>query len=179
MARRTHWRNRIVGHGEEAPDQLLANPDNYRIHPMAQQDALSDVLRRVGVVQSVLVNRRTGHMIDGHLRVALAISNGEPSVPVTYVDLTEREESLVLATFDPLGAAAGEDRAKLEELLGLMPEEDAALARLLHAEKKGSKRLVSFTPSESFTVVVECASEAQQAALLNQLRSEGYNCRTE
>ena len=28
------WRNRIVGTGEEAPDQLLANPANWRIHPV-------------------------------------------------------------------------------------------------------------------------------------------------
>ena len=34
------WRNRISGSGEEAPDQLLANPANWRIHPKAQQDAL-------------------------------------------------------------------------------------------------------------------------------------------
>ena len=30
------WRNRITGSGEEAPDQLLANPANWRIHPKAQ-----------------------------------------------------------------------------------------------------------------------------------------------
>jgi len=29
------WRNRITGSGEEAPDQLLANPANWRIHPKA------------------------------------------------------------------------------------------------------------------------------------------------
>jgi len=29
----TPWRNRIVGTGEEAPDQLLANPQNWRTHP--------------------------------------------------------------------------------------------------------------------------------------------------
>jgi len=34
-------RNRITGTGEEAPDQLLANPANWRIHPKAQQDALA------------------------------------------------------------------------------------------------------------------------------------------
>ena len=33
------WRNRIVGHGEEAPDQLLANALNWRINPKAQQEA--------------------------------------------------------------------------------------------------------------------------------------------
>ena len=29
------WRNRITGTCEEAPDQLLANPDNWRIHSKA------------------------------------------------------------------------------------------------------------------------------------------------
>ncbi len=38
------WRNRITGAGEEAPDQLLANPANWRIHPKAQQDALAGAL---------------------------------------------------------------------------------------------------------------------------------------
>lgn len=37
----TGWRNRIAGAGEEAPDQLLANPANWRIHPKAQQDGRS------------------------------------------------------------------------------------------------------------------------------------------
>ena len=40
----TAWRNRIIGSGEEAPDQLLANPANWRIHPKAQQDALAGAL---------------------------------------------------------------------------------------------------------------------------------------
>jgi DNA modification methylase len=50
------WRNRIVGHGEEDPTQLLANPKNWRIHPKAQQDALVGVLNEVGWVQDVIVN---------------------------------------------------------------------------------------------------------------------------
>ena len=70
------WRNRIVASGEEAPDQLLANPANWRIHPKAQQDALSGALDAVGWVQQVLVNRRSGFVVDGHARVALALSRG-------------------------------------------------------------------------------------------------------
>ena len=61
-----------MGSGEEAPDQLLANPSNWRVHPKAQQQALAGILGQVGWVQQVLVNRRTGHVVDGHLRVALA-----------------------------------------------------------------------------------------------------------
>src|SRR6266705_1108793 len=102
------WRNRIVGHGEEDPEQLLANPRNWRIHPKAQQDALAGVLAQVGWVQDVIVNQRSGFVVDGHARVAIAISAGE-RVPVVYVDLSDEEEALILATIDPLSAMAVTD----------------------------------------------------------------------
>src|SRR5207249_8671297 len=111
------WRNRIVGHGAEAPDQLLANPANWRTHPKEQQVALAGSLSEVGWVQQVLVNRTTGHVVDGHLRVELAISRNEPSVPVTYVELSLAEEQLVLATLDPLAAMAAAEQDALPALL--------------------------------------------------------------
>ena len=54
------WRNRIIGHGTESPDQLLGNPRNFRVHPKAQQDALAGSLNDVGYIQTVIVNKRTG-----------------------------------------------------------------------------------------------------------------------
>jgi hypothetical protein len=65
------WQSRIVGEGEESPDRLLANPRNWRIHPQSQQQALARLLDKVGWVQRVIVNQRTGHVVDGHLRVAI------------------------------------------------------------------------------------------------------------
>jgi len=95
------WRNRIVEHAEVDPRTLKANPKNWRTHPRAQQEALSGVLREVGWVQDVIVNKRTGFVVDGHARIELAIAAKE-NVPVKYVDLTEKEEELVLASLDPL-----------------------------------------------------------------------------
>jgi hypothetical protein len=106
MTTATTWQNRIVGHGLEKPDELLANPRNWRIHPKAQQDALGGLLDKVGWVQDVIVNQRTGHVVDGHLRVSLSISRQEPEIPVVYVDLSPEEEALVLASLDPLAAMA-------------------------------------------------------------------------
>jgi len=127
----TAWRNRITGSGQEGPDQLLANPANWRIHPKAQQDALAGALDQVGWVQQVLVNRRTGFVVDGHARVALALSRGEPTVPVLYVDLDPGEEALVLATLDPISAMAGRDDEKLRALLAEISVDDAGLLALL------------------------------------------------
>lgn len=117
MADERRWKNRIVGSGEEAPDQLMANPKNWRIHPLTQQDAVEAALDEVGWVQQVIVNQTTGCLVDGHLRVALAISREETSIPVTYVELSEREEALVLATLDPLAGLAATDADKLAQLL--------------------------------------------------------------
>jgi hypothetical protein len=59
------WKNRIVGYSDEPPDQLLANPKNWRTHPGSQADALRGVLADVGIVQNVIANRRSGHLVDG------------------------------------------------------------------------------------------------------------------
>ncbi len=125
------WRNRIVGHADMPPAELVANPANWRLHPTEQARALGGALGEVGWVAQCLVNRRTGHLVDGHLRVELALARGEPAVPVTYVDLTDDEERLVLASLDPLGAMARADTAKLEELLAELSPADDALAAML------------------------------------------------
>ena len=125
------WESRIVGHGEAAPADLVGNPRNWRTHPKAQRDALAGVLDQVGWVQDVIVNRRTGYLVDGHARVAVAAQRGEASVPVVYVDLSEDEELLILATLDPLAAMAEADTDALADLLAAVTSEDAALTSML------------------------------------------------
>jgi hypothetical protein len=127
----SNWKNRITGSGSEKPDQLLANPKNWRIHPITQQEAVEAALDEVGWVQQVIVNKTTGHLVDGHLRVALAISREEPEIPVTYVELSEEEEALVLATLDPLAGLAATDAEKLSELLEETNAEGQGLQNLL------------------------------------------------
>lgn len=133
----TGWRSRIVGQGEVAPGELTANPRNWRTHPKAQQDALAGVLSEVGWVQNVIVNKRTGHVVDGHARVALAISREEATVPVVYVDLDENEEGIILASLDPLAAMAETDQGKLDELMADITVSDEALREMLAPEPAG------------------------------------------
>ena len=139
MATKEAWRNRIVGVGEEDPEQLCANPANWRIHPKVQQEALEGVLDEVGWVQQIVVNQRSGVVIDGHLRVSLAMRHKEPLVPVLYVDLDEREEALILATLDPLSAMAVADKGKLDELLRDVETSSAGVQAMLAelAKKNG------------------------------------------
>jgi DNA modification methylase len=153
------WRNRIVGTGEEAPDQLVANPSNWRTHPGAQRDALRGSLSEVGWVQQVMVNRRTGFVVDGHARVEEALSRGEPTVPVLYVDLSPEEEALVLATLDPIGAMATRDDAKLAELLAGIAVDNAGLLALL-ADLAPLKPMVGLTDPDDVPDVEETTIKA-------------------
>lgn len=126
------WRSRIVGTGEEAPDQLLANPKNYRRHPGQQRDALRGSLDALGIIDTVIVNRVTGHIVDGHARVEEYLSAGIAAVPVTYVELTPEEEALALLALDPISALAVNDARALNDLLAEVgPQDDAGLQNLL------------------------------------------------
>lgn len=126
-----HWRNAITRYGEEPPDQLLANPANPKIHPTQQQAALNDAIARLGWLSPVTVNERTGHVLDGHARIGIAISKGEPTVPVAYVDLDPQDEALALATFDPIGAMAVHDRDMLDALLREIDTDSPAIQSML------------------------------------------------
>src|ERR1044071_6363058 len=91
LAQLPTWQNRIVGHADVDPSLIAAHPRNYRAHPSQQVAALKGAIDEVGFTRSVTVNQRSGFLIDGHLRVALAISEHQPTIPVEYVDLDEAE----------------------------------------------------------------------------------------
>lgn len=138
------WRNRIVAEGDVPPAELIPNPENWRDHPAFQQEALEEAMNRVrGWVRRVLVNRLTGRIVDGHLRVFLALRRGEAVVPVEYVELTEEEERFVLATLDPLSALAMANRSKLGALQGAI-QEDGKVAAMF----KDLRRQVENSPEK-------------------------------
>jgi len=135
------FRNRIIGSAELDPMKLKANSKNWRKHPKRQKEALEGMLSQVGWVQDVIVNKTTGNLVDGHLRVSLAISKKEKSIPVKYVDLTPKEEELVLATLDPLGSLAETDKALLYDLIKEVSTDQASVQVMLSDLAKQEKLL--------------------------------------
>jgi hypothetical protein len=138
-----NWQNRIVDYTEESPEQLLANPLNWRVHSRNQQIALSGVLDDIGFIAPVIVNQRTGHLVDGHLRVSLALRHNIPTIPVVYVNISEDEEKEALTTFDPIGAMASSDMQMLEGLIQDLGQiGDAAKMSLSEILKEANKKAV-------------------------------------
>ena len=135
------WRDRWVRRAVEDPAQLLANELNWRGHPRYQQMAMEGVLQTLGWLDSVKVNINTGRVFNGHMRCELAISAGE-LVPVDYYDLTEAEERLALATFDPLSQLAlvgnAENLAALADFAAGSTASDGLKALAAHAAGRGN-----------------------------------------
>jgi hypothetical protein len=80
-------------------------------------------------------------VVDGHLRVTLALRKGEDTpVPVALLDLTEEEEEIALATYNPLASLAFAEKEKLQDLLqridGKVGDDLAFIMKDL-AEKEG------------------------------------------
>lgn len=125
------WKNRIVEQRMVPVAELKANPHNWRLHPASQQAALGEIFDRVGVVQGVIYNERTGRLVDGHLRLEMAQNAGHDEIPVTVVDLSEDEEKLVLATLDPIGTMAQVNEKVLREVAAASMPDEGSLAALV------------------------------------------------
>jgi ParB-like chromosome segregation protein Spo0J len=116
------------------------------------------VLDDLGWIQQVVVNQQSGHLIDGHLRVSLALRNNEPTVPVLYVDLDEREEALALATLDPIAAMAVAAKDSLDALLREVDTGSAAVQAML-GKLAADTGVTKFDPSAEWEGMPEFEQE--------------------
>lgn len=121
------WQSRIVSHTNEDPADLLAHPLNFRIHSELQQSATVGSLDTLGFVKSIIVNRATGTVIDGHERIMLAMRKPGQTVPVEWVMLNEEEEAVALMSLDYIASMAGIDGENLRALASSVEVHDVDL----------------------------------------------------
>jgi hypothetical protein len=183
------WKNRVIGWDTVDPTQLLANPRNWRRHPAKQREALRGSLNELSIITPVIVNRTTGHLLDGHARVEEYISAGVTEVPVAYVELEPEKEALALLALDPIAAMAGADGQALDELLADVATGEAALQEMfaelagLEYEPAPGSLDAGMRPGdgiayeEQYGVIVMCKTEAEQKDVYERLAGEGFACR--
>jgi hypothetical protein len=169
--------------------QLRPNPRNWRIHPAPQREALSGVLDEIGYAGALLARELPDgslELIDGHLRAEIT---PEMEVPVLVLDLTEQEAATLLTLYDPLAALAETHHERFAQLAAEVDTRHAAIRQMLdELVAAGTKALdadSSVEPSQSpsptfegsYQVLVHCRDEAEQQAVFERLRAEGYECR--
>jgi hypothetical protein len=128
------WKNRIVGGGEKPASEFNFNPLNWREHPQVQRDALNEIFEKIGWVTGVIVNQRTGNLIDGHARVEEALKK-DPSGPIPFVevDLSEEDERTLLLLLDPIGGLAVTNTEKFQQLADSLSIETGGLLEVIAA----------------------------------------------
>jgi hypothetical protein len=115
------WTSKIVSHAKIKCTDVQLHPLNYRTHSEKQQEIVRDSLTELGIVQSIVINRMTGRLIDGHARVGEACklqaeTGQDVFLDAEYVELSEKEELQALLLLDGSGALARQDR----ELIGML-----------------------------------------------------------
>lgn len=181
----TNWTSRIVGHERVRADSLLANPFNHRRHPQKQRQVVAASISELGFVKSILVNKTTCRIIDGHERAMQALACGDGTmVDVEYVELTEAEERKALLILDASSELATVDAEALQQLVDGMEMQDASLQELLDDIARDNELSLNESDGESqvalcstWEIVVTCKSESEQQTVFDMLEKEGYKCR--
>lgn len=137
--------NRIVKLDYIPANELLAHPLNARRHPAEQREALRGSLATLGYYDAVIVNQRTGYLIDGHARVEEQLTIDEDaSIPVLVVDLSEEEEAQALATHDWISQMAIYDAEIFDNLLREFNSDDERIQSMLSDAQEELSKLKDF-----------------------------------
>ena len=177
-------RNRIVRHARVRAGDLVPHELNPRLHPEAQRLALARLYEEIGFARSLLAYALPDgrlKLIDGHLRAEM---NPDQEVEVEVLDVSDAEARALLLAIDPLAQLAGYDGAMLAELRRLAEKDSAAIQSLWQAlasaseqtKKSLDRKAERDLPAEQFYVLVQCADEADQLALLKRFQAEGLRC---
>jgi len=117
------WINNISKFERDADlTQIAAHPLNARTHPQQQVTAVESSMTEIGVIDALRVNVNSGRLVDGHLRIDRWLQSGAKTGPVLWLDLTEEQERIALAVFDPIAGMAVYDKDLAEQLFGGVQE---------------------------------------------------------
>jgi hypothetical protein len=180
-------RNRIVRHVRVRAGDLVPHELNPRTHPDAQREALAALYAEVGFARSLLAYELPDgrlKLIDGHLRRDLG---PDMEVEVEVLDVSDEEARKLLLSIDPLAQLAEHDQDRLDQLRRQTATSSDALANLWQAIGRAqsaadeslarARRKPPAAVVQQYLVLVECADEAAQVALLERFQREGLKCR--
>ena len=109
-------------------EQLVPAPYNPRKVLKPTDKAyrkLERSLRQFGLVEPLVWNERTGHVVGGHARLAILKAMGVTEVPVSVVNLTDVREKALNVVLNNQEAQSRYDPSRLADLLdelGPLPE---------------------------------------------------------
>jgi ParB family chromosome partitioning protein len=172
----------------ESIDSLTPWEQNPRINEHAVGD-VADSIRRFGFGSPIIARAADRVVIAGHTRLKAALSLGLDRVPVRFLDLDPADAKLLALADNRVGEKAEWETSKLADVLRQLNDEkidlgslgfdrgelDALLGVVVDPELDTSPQL---DDALEWRVVIECASEAEQARAIDLIREGGFSCRS-
>ena len=84
-------------------------------------EKLNNSMEAFGLVEPIIWNRRTGHIVGGHQRYAILCAQGVEETEVSVVNLPEQEEKALNLALNKISGQW--DDSKLEELLSELAQQ--------------------------------------------------------
>lgn len=165
-------------------ESLTPDPRNARKHGDRNLAAIGNSLARFGQLKPIVVNRLNGVIEAGNGTLAAARSIGWTHLAVVYVEHDATTQTGFALADNRTAELAEWDDAMLVELALEVKAadqslfDDLAIEELLALEEAAgdagpSEPLVA----ESYQVIVQCADEAHQRRVYDELTQEGLACK--
>ena len=124
-------RDRVKEFRRVPANELRPHPNNWRVHPKPQMDAIRGILAEVGFAGAELCRELPDGslmLIDGHARAEIM---GNEEIPCLVLDVDEAEANKLLLTFDPIGAMAEANRVQLDALMRTVDTGNEAIEKMV------------------------------------------------
>ena len=143
-------------------DQLQPAPYNPRVElkpGMEGYDRLKRSLEEFDLVQPIVWNRRTGHIISGHQRLEILKDEGVRELDVVVLDLPlEREQALNVTLNNP-NVGGSWDLEKLSDLMSDLSDFEEIDMSLTGFDDQQLKHL-TLSPDEDFSPTLSGGDES-------------------
>lgn len=159
---------------------LIPDAANPRTINKKAKAALSASVKRFGLVQPVIVNDKTGHVVGGHQRIEILREQGEVEIDVVIGEWSEDEERVLnVALNNPQAQGIFTDpRSYLTNALRTLSLDDFKALRLdalvfddkseKHADRRNERTL-------EYKLVVTARDESHQGELLERFETDGLD----
>jgi ParB-like chromosome segregation protein Spo0J len=165
--------------------KLLPDPENARTHDEDNLRSIVASLRQFGQRKPIVANSRTKTIEAGNGTFEAARRIGWTHLAVVWVEDDPAAARGFSIADNRTAELADWDGLKLETLLAELADDSPSLyAELLlrdlrdkTAADESAAAGAAQPVGDSFAVIVECADEAQQHTVYEQLQGEGLQCR--
>lgn len=159
---------------------LTPDPDNPRQISKSAKRALAASIKRFGLVQPVIVNEITGHVVGGHQRLAVLREQGETEIDVVVGKWTVDEERALNVTLNNPAAQGRftDARGFLDGALRALSLDDfktLQFDKLVLDEKSIKEEKRREARDLEYKLVITARDESHQGELLERLESEGLD----